>query len=1334
MSDFFAQLSHRRLSADEKQATAPKTAQANALLPDSAAPQAETGTQADPVLDTRTLDQRSALLRMRSIEALAETGMFDVAYYLEAYPDIAQAGVNPLEHFFDSGFQEGRRPNPYFDPQWYLETYPDVKEAGMQPLLHYALHGDLEGRRPSQYFDTPWYRSQYEIPEKERALSHYLSNRKTGRFSPIPDFDAEYYARHNPDVIAAAIDPFEHFIYNGFREGRNPSEEFDVKFYVQRYLRGSMTENPFLHWLAHKHEPGVHGRVPEDEATIPREVKRFTKPGPYFEEYRPLPAGVLRQAKVLAYYLPQFHAFPENNTWWGNGFTEWTNCARALPRFKDHYQPRIPRDLGFYCLDSNEPFRRQADMAKQGGVDGFIFYYYWFNGKRLMDQPIERFLADESIDMPFCLMWANENWTRRWDGFESEVLISQDYRLDDDERMAAEFARHFRDPRYIRTASGRPLLMVYRPRLIPDAVEAIARWRTVFRERFGENPVLIMAQGFGDTDPTIFGLDGAIEFPPHKLAAGMEGIGKDLEILDPEFSAQVVRYDDVVTRSIEEVEPAFPLIKCAIPSWDNDARRQGGGMVIHGSTPAKYEAWLSRLVEMTGERPFFGDRIVCVNAWNEWAEGAYLEPDLHFGAAYLNATGRAVSGLSQGAEGQSKIVLVGHDAHPHGAQELLLNIGRTLLQRFGVEIEFLLLEGGPLEKAYAEIAPVAVASSKVDLKSRFASLRERGFANAIVNTTAAAHCVKQAAEAGMSCIALVHELPRIIRENKLGPGALTALRHARSVIFPAAFVRDEVLRALDAGVPKAKILIQPQGIYKVIEQSEQGAAWVRHKLGMAQDERLVLGVGYADLRKGFDLFLQLWRLLRAESGPRVHFCWLGGLDHSLKEWLAQELEDMTAEGSFHLPGFTDNVAAFFSAADVFALTSREDPFPSVALEALSAGVPVVAFDRAGGIAGLLKEHGVGIAVPYGDLTAMAGALSAALHQNPSIEDREMRRTLMANQFDWAVYVRHLLDIALPGVPSVSVAVPNYNYARYMPSRLGSIFGQSHPVQEVVVLDDCSKDDSLSVIPAVAADWKREIRLLPNKVNSGSVFAQWRKAAEVSQGEFVWIAEADDLSDPKFLTRLLEPLHADPSVRFAFSDSKAIGNDNVLLGSTYKPYYATVEPGALTRSEVFEAREFAGRFLAVKNLILNVSAVVWRRDALLRALDACEQELRQYKMAGDWRLYLEALAEPEARIAYEAEALNVHRRHAQSVTHALDADRHVAEIAQCHKFSQITFGFGKEVQMRQDTYLQEVMVQLKGRGDSANALTPQAKDQALSKIAEKGSKNRKNSHKKQNTTT
>ena len=157
---------------------------------------------------------------------------------------------------------------------------------------------------------------------------------------------------------------------------------------------------------------------------IPREIKRFTKPGPDFEEFKPVSAVSDPRVKLLAYYLPQFHAFPENDSWWGKGFTEWTNLPRGIPRFAGHYQPRVPRDLGFYTLETDETLRRQVKMAKDAGVYGFVFYYYWFNGRRIMDAPVERFLDDPSIDMPFCLMWANENWTRRWDGAESEILIS----------------------------------------------------------------------------------------------------------------------------------------------------------------------------------------------------------------------------------------------------------------------------------------------------------------------------------------------------------------------------------------------------------------------------------------------------------------------------------------------------------------------------------------------------------------------------------------------------------------------------------------------------------------------------------------------------------------------------------------------------------------------------------------------------------------------------------------------------------------------------------------------------------------------------------------------
>ncbi len=241
-----------------------------------------------------------------------------------------------------------------------------------------------------------------------------------------------------------------------------------------------------------------------------------------------------------------------------------------------------------------------------------------------------------------------------------------------------------------------------------------------------------------------------------------------------------------------------------------------------------------------------------------------------------------------------------------------------------------------------------------------------------------------------------------------------------------------------------------------------------------------------------------------------------------------------------------------------------------------------------------------------------------------------------------------------GLPSVSVAVPNYNYARHLPLRLGSIFSQSHPVHEIIVLDDASTDDSATVIPAIAAEWDREIRFIPNLINSGSVFAQWRRAAELATGDFIWLAEADDAAEPDFLTRALALLSSDPTIQLAFTNSRTIDAEGKPQWTSYKPYYGTVVPGGLAQTEVFEAKDFVQQFLSVKNLILNVSCVVWRRDALLRALTICEAELADFRMAGDWRLYLEALALPGAKVAYEAEPLNVHRRHATSVTHALDA--------------------------------------------------------------------------------
>ena len=1223
-----------------------------------------------------------------TIDKLLPSGLFDLAFYNAAYKFSFASDAEGLRHLLAEGIDKGYRPNLYLDPAWYLKNNPALRDAGTSLLIHYLFEGDFEGRQPSLLFDPAWYRRIYQLPPGQNALAHYLAHSRSYRHSPIPEFDVLHYADVNKDVRDAGVDPFEHFLLTGFREGRQPSTSFNLRYYARRYLGGSTATNPLLHYLEHKDTLTLDLSPEDDHACVSRAVRRYTSPAAEFEDFKPLPPSAPRRAKVLAYYLPQFHAFAENDQWWGKGFTEWTNVARGVSRFEGHYQPRIPRDLGFYSLESPETLKRQVVMARQAGVHGFVFYHYWFNGKRLMQTPVENFLSDAGIDMPFALMWANENWTRRWDGADSQVLISQDYDRDDDPRLVADFARHFGDSRYIRI-DGRPLLMIYRPGLIPRARQTIALWRELFERQFQENPILMMVLGFGDDDPRLFGLDGAIEFPPHKLAVDLPAVNNEINISDPDFVGEVFRYDDLVTRSLAAAHPDFPLIKTAVPSWDNDARRQGAGMTFTGSTPAKYEAWLRELIQLAEQRPFFGERLVCVNAWNEWCEAAYLEPDLHFGSAYLNATGRAVAGVAADASA-AKLLLVGHDACANGAQELLLNIARTLRSAFGVQVEVLLLGGGPLEKAYRDIAPTHVANDAIAIARVLRNLRQQGYANAIVNTIAGARILRVLEEAGFATTCLVHELPRIIHDMNLQAAAEAALTRSRHVIFAADVVRTQVAAAVGVRVDD-RMLVLPQGAYKQFSASSMDASQIRVELGIGAGERLVVAVGYGDLRKGFDLFLQCWR--QANAVAPVHFCWVGNIEKSLQTWLATEIGLAKDQGTFHLPGFRRDVDAFLLAADAFVLSSREDPFPSVVHEALFAGLPVLVFESSGGMPDFLRTHDMGTVVAHGDVLAMVSALLGVLAQDRLPAEIKRRRDFVVSELDFRHYVQRLASLALPGIRQVSVAVPNYNYARHLPARLASVFQQSYPVNEVLVLDDHSQDGSVAVIEDVAAQWQRDIRLMPNTVNSGSVFLQWRKAAEAASGEFIWIAEADDLSDPRFLASMIEAMGADDSIDMGFCDSRAIDEHGDVLSDSYKAYYAEQEPGVLGKSEVFTGREFARRFLAVRNLILNVSSVVWRRAALLRALDACQADLQSLRMAGDWRLYLEMLLQPGVRLAYVADPFNVHRRHASSVTHALDGRRHVDEIARCQSFAAEALRLTAAERQPQATYLGKVRLQL-----------------------------------------
>lgn len=343
--------------------------------------------------------------------------------------------------------------------------------------------------------------------------------------------------------------------------------------------------------------------------------------------------------KPIAYYLPQFHPIPENDRWWGKGFTEWTNVVRGRPYFPGHYQPRLPGELGFYDLRIPEVREQQADLARAYGIHGFCYYYYWFNGKRLLERPLDDMLQSGKPDFPFCICWANENWSRRWDGAEAELLMAQVHSEESDQAFIHDVIPILRDPRYIRVG-GAPLLLVYRPGILPGPERTAAIWREAARKAGLGEIHLAAVQSFGLTDPRPFGFDSAVEFPPHGLDT--HDIAREIEGLDPAFTGKVYDYREVVRNALMQPRPPWKQFRCAMTSWDNTARRRLNGHVFTHATPRDYEVWLRALVAATEAAHPPEDRFVFINAWNEWAEGTHLEPDQKWGRGFLEATARAL--------------------------------------------------------------------------------------------------------------------------------------------------------------------------------------------------------------------------------------------------------------------------------------------------------------------------------------------------------------------------------------------------------------------------------------------------------------------------------------------------------------------------------------------------------------------------------------------------------------------------------------------------------------------------------------------------------------------
>ena len=393
--------------------------------------------------------------------------------------------------------------------------------------------------------------------------------------------------------------------------------------------------------------------------------------------------------KLIAFYLPQFHTIPENDEWWGKDFTEWVNVKQASTFFHGHHQPHIPFDLGYYNLRDIEVQRKQIEIAKLYGLGGFCFYFYWFDGHRLLEEPILNYLNDKSLEFPFCLCWANENWSRRWDGLDNETLIGQNHSYADDIAFIQYLAKYLVDSRYIRI-DGIPLVLVYRPGLLPNPKKTANRWRQWCHENGIGEIYLAYTQSFENVDPKIYGFDAAIEFPPNNSSPPI--VTDNIKSLDPEFAGIIYDWKGLVERSRNYKKLNYKLFRGVCPSWDNTPRRKNKSTIFVNSNPEDFQEWLTNAIEDTVHRVDNQDeRLIFVNAWNEWAEGAHLEPDEKYGYAYLQATKNALLKASK-QESWRRIVLVGHDAHPHGAQSLLLYLARMLKEQLHFKVDIVHLE------------------------------------------------------------------------------------------------------------------------------------------------------------------------------------------------------------------------------------------------------------------------------------------------------------------------------------------------------------------------------------------------------------------------------------------------------------------------------------------------------------------------------------------------------------------------------------------------------------------------------------------------------------------
>jgi ADP-heptose:LPS heptosyltransferase len=526
-------------------------------------------------------------------------------------------------------------------------------------------------------------------------------------------FDRPWYVTHYPEALAAGIEPIEHFLSIGGSLGLSPGPDFDARWYLTQYRDVARAGvNPLVHFLL---SGRIEGRLsppttdaPDGTAWLDASTPATAAPRLSVhigEEKVAATAKPSTQAdpipRTFAFYLPQFHPIAENNSAHGMGFTEWTNVIKTKPLFKGHYQPRIPGELGYYDLRSQDVMREQIQLATDHGISGFCFYYYYFHGKKLLYKPIDNYIKSD-IKAPFFFLWANENWSKRWDGGDREIIIEQQHSREDDLVFIRELVPLFLDERYVKI-DGKPLLLIYKTHLFPDIRSTTEIWRDEISKHGFPDLYLVMVDDWtaNPLHPRELGFDAAYEIPSNVVP--QQVMSSDIEALDlpDDFEGRIVDYRKFAGFHMSRPFPEYKRFRTVMLPWDNTPRYASRAMVQVNTDGDAYKLWLTQALLDTRKRYAPEERIVFLHSWNEWCEGTYLEPDGKFGRRYLEETRDAIAGVRD-------VIALGESHGDSAAIALLRRIEREkdegafrVMQATRMQSVFIQLE---LNRVRAELA------------------------------------------------------------------------------------------------------------------------------------------------------------------------------------------------------------------------------------------------------------------------------------------------------------------------------------------------------------------------------------------------------------------------------------------------------------------------------------------------------------------------------------------------------------------------------------------------------------------------------------------------------